>query len=775
MIWTAQIALAGGILATGPIIIHLLFRRRHRILHFAAMRFLFDALRRIKQRLRIEEIIVIALRVLICALLGFMLANIRAEALVAGKPAPTAHVFVLDDSLSMGQQAGTSTLFEKAVSGVSKLIQDLPDGDMVAVISACQPQSGKPLGHLALVRELKRDRFPSRLTALRPTDLRAKLPQALTEARKLLSSQKDLLARFYLASDFRTQDFIKSEEAAELRKAFSAVAGVGAEVRLLDYGLKCRSNVTIERATVGRKLLVAGVPAQIQVAVRNNSPEVAADANVSVQVGPVKLPSQTLKAIGPGQVRKVSFDYVFSTAGSTGVKVSVTPDALAADNEAYLAVHVRRAMRVLIVDGSDDPSSFDSASFCLSQAIDPSGRGEFSQKADVVRPEALPAESLDQYDVVFLTNVGRFQTLRDAKGKQTCPSLEALRRYVREGGGLIVFLGDKVSPEFYNGPFHEGGRGLSPLALPAGAPPKPDRSKYVRLRPDSISPKAEPILKIFSRDGGKVTRLVRFYVHVPVQESAEAEAGEGIGKPEVLARFDDAARSPALVHRSYGKGTVIMWYTAADTRWSDWPKSLSFLPVMNDMAWHTARAGRGQFHGQVGQKIRYPVPPGLADATAITLKTPAYPAEDLQMLQLRGEEGRKVASYRAAPPPGPGTVHAGLYEMEFIMPDRSRQKVLFSRQIDTGECDLGKANEPQIAMAVGCPHKYRGGLAKGLAAIEEEPPRMAYWWLFMAAILALLPLELYLARRFGHYATGSEGARRGEIARGGPREPAWSG
>src|SRR5689334_12067081 len=116
MTWIPALAAGGAVLALGPIIIHILFRRRYRVVDFAAMRFLLDSLKRNRQKLRLEELLIIALRVLACLLIGLMLADIRAAGVLPGGRAPAAHVFVLDDSLSMGQRAGGAALFQKAVT-----------------------------------------------------------------------------------------------------------------------------------------------------------------------------------------------------------------------------------------------------------------------------------------------------------------------------------------------------------------------------------------------------------------------------------------------------------------------------------------------------------------------------------------------------------------------------------------------------------------------------------------------------------------------------------
>src|SRR5947199_7684758 len=66
--WETTLAVAAGA-ASIPIIIHLLNRRRFRIVTWAAMRFLLAAQKQNSRRLRIEQLILLLTRILIVLLL----------------------------------------------------------------------------------------------------------------------------------------------------------------------------------------------------------------------------------------------------------------------------------------------------------------------------------------------------------------------------------------------------------------------------------------------------------------------------------------------------------------------------------------------------------------------------------------------------------------------------------------------------------------------------------------------------------------------------------
>src|SRR5947209_7022903 len=92
---------AGALLVSAPIIIHLINRIRFRRVRWAAMEFLLKSQKKQQRKLLIEQLILLALRCLLVALAGLLLARFVGRSL-AGAEAGTRHVIVLDDTPSMG-------------------------------------------------------------------------------------------------------------------------------------------------------------------------------------------------------------------------------------------------------------------------------------------------------------------------------------------------------------------------------------------------------------------------------------------------------------------------------------------------------------------------------------------------------------------------------------------------------------------------------------------------------------------------------------------------
>src|SRR5258706_3236477 len=99
-----------GALALGaiPIIIHLIRRRKIRIVPWAAWEFLLQAKRRNRRRLRIEQLLLLLLRILIVCLAVLALARPLLRALAVPGVAADARVhaiIILDNSFSMAHLA----------------------------------------------------------------------------------------------------------------------------------------------------------------------------------------------------------------------------------------------------------------------------------------------------------------------------------------------------------------------------------------------------------------------------------------------------------------------------------------------------------------------------------------------------------------------------------------------------------------------------------------------------------------------------------------------
>src|SRR6185436_2092724 len=117
-----------------PIIIHLLNRRRVERVVWAAMRFLKASIEQNQRRIQIEDLILLALRCLLLAVLALALARpaIQRGATILGTSRSTA-VLLIDNSYSMDMSDGTETRFDKARRAAEHALSSLGIGSAAAI------------------------------------------------------------------------------------------------------------------------------------------------------------------------------------------------------------------------------------------------------------------------------------------------------------------------------------------------------------------------------------------------------------------------------------------------------------------------------------------------------------------------------------------------------------------------------------------------------------------------------------------------------------------
>jgi hypothetical protein len=761
---------AGAVSA--PIIIHLLNRRRFRIREWAAMRFLLDSLRQNRRRLKIEELILLALRCLVVFLLALVAARLTGcqafEALPLGGAESETAVFVLDDSYSMGQRAGAAELFSTAAADIAvqlaEQLRRLPRSGQFAVIRTSDPTLGRGLAKLTPLTDVRG--VAKHLAAGRLADSRADLAGALKAAKILLRGVKGT-KRLFILSDYRRADLVPADRAEELRKAFAELEAEKVMIVAADYGLPPRSNLTIQQidlaeSEAGRTgLVLAGVPFRVRVTVRNNSP--AAASRVEVQLSgkfradkaglfePVASPV-VIPSLAPGQSLPCEFKVVCPQAGPAVLRAELPSDELPGDNAAHLALEVRGALDVLLVDDRKDAAApEDSESFFLRGALQPGGTG-YVCRTHVIAGKDLAGERLEEYDVVGLLNVAEFDVRPAAdalSGQSVCPQVEALERYVSAGGGLAIFTGDRTDTAFYGRYLYAGGTGLCPYPLGPRRGDPGQRSEFFRMKvvEDAAARNVRGHLMRFARIGEvDIASLIRFYAFTPARAPEALPPAAAGGKPAegpvVLARFNDPAASPAIVFKPFGRGRVLLYATTANRRWTDWQAygtDWFFVTAMNDMVRFLARGQWPGLNGPVGKPLAYDVPPKLrgTDATLARVEPHAPPVGQWQRVgaQVRHDDMARAAAYSLA----------------FRRVGALEREVLFARNADASEGELSLGGEEALEGLIGGSYVYVRRQVDGRPRALWTKPVREYWTWALFAAIALLALETFLAQRFGHY------------------------
>ena len=124
--------LLGGLAIASPILIHLLNKRRFKIVEWAAMDFLFEADKKNRRRVQVENFILLFLRCLAMLLIAFMLARPFLPSSVTGalqQAQKLERVILIDDSLSQRVLNNSVPAFSVAKGSVKELVQRFAESD----------------------------------------------------------------------------------------------------------------------------------------------------------------------------------------------------------------------------------------------------------------------------------------------------------------------------------------------------------------------------------------------------------------------------------------------------------------------------------------------------------------------------------------------------------------------------------------------------------------------------------------------------------------------
>ena len=724
-----------------PVIIHLFSRRRYRHVRWGAMRFLLEADKKNRRRVRFEQLLLLLLRCLAMALLALMVVRpfVR-PGLVAsmlGARGQVHRVIVIDDSASLGHGIGADAEFYQLREAVDRLLswlaQEAP-GDPVSIFLTSRPD--EPAAASARLSSEDLDSLRDRVAKLEPTAFRARPRQAMAALAGVLAADGgQMQADVYVFSDFQRSDWIASDEQSASASVFEPLREMqDAEVRviLVGGGADQRDNIGIVGIELERPQTVAGIPVVVRIAVANFSPRTLHDVQLRLEVDGGPLPIEPVESIGPGAVKTISTEVVFTDDGFRELSVAIDAlDHFSADDVRRAAVRVSDTLRALIVNGQPALDPYQDEVYLLRNALAPQGRVWSGIRTQVIDPSEIETTDLNAFDCVFLCN-------------SPAPSeaaTEVLQRYVAAGGGLVIFLGEEAADlESYNQRLFKDGNGLLPLAM-------------VQITTPLGSPEGVGLLRdsdhlITSAFGGEaISEYVHFRKYVQCDETRAADDAEtGRSGAVVLARYADANETPAIIEKRFGRGRVVLFTSTCDLDWNDWARSVdgSYVVAMQETMQAAARRNRHPSEFTAGGDLAVEVLPDLYELNA-DFKSPKFPDEPA--VSVAADESA-AAPGKSVVLTGPRATLLGTYRAELARRSGQVETRLLCVNLDPKESNLAVATEAEIdAMMTGIPYEYVA-LSDGFLD-DSQQARHELWASLLIMLVLLLMIEQGLAWWFG--------------------------
>ena len=705
-------ALLGGMaLGAIPIVIHLINRQRARLRRFAAIEFLLLSDKRLARRLKLKQLLVLALRVALLVAFAFALAKPYVEP--DGRAAPDASdpggvALILDDSLSMqASDEDGRTLFDKAVAQAREIVSSGGSRTSFALIAA-----GAPARLVSKGLVYDKDALARALDRLSPAPRAGDMAGALREAGRVLSECSEPLRKIVILGDqaahawngvtpswsFVPASMVNFVDVREGRPVPN-LAVVGVSVTPSEGPSGPTLEVRVDVLNAG----IEGREAQVEVELGD---KVVADR---VQVPPGERAAVTFKLRAPPDV--------------SGGTARLAPDALPADDTWAFTVAQSQAVNVLVVNGAPRAVPWQDELYFLRAALRARQDGEVALNPVFVTSAELEPAKIRAVDVVVLANVGAL----------TAEQQLALRNFVEAGGGLFITAGDAfdlAANAAYGDLLPYPLRDLKTVAR-AGDP-----AAALSALSIATADFDHPVVEVF--DGVDDASLFKAHVYAYVLLDTAERAGS-----RVLMSYTGGI--PALVEGTLGRGRVMMLTTSLDLDWADLALRSSFLPLVQRVCQHLGRSldrpgGPGHL---VGEGLRVALPEGSGP------------------LVLLRPDGAEVAVEETADDTAAGAVFVEAPELvghyALMRAGDPRRAVRFAVNADRRESDLAPAAD-EVTRAIVAELTRDNGVLPDAAAdaaeeqVSAEPAgdeggRTLLWPYILAGLFLLFGAEAALVAR----------------------------
>jgi hypothetical protein len=580
--------LAGGAaLAALPVILHLFMKQTPKRIVFPALQLIRERQKRSQKKLKVKNWLLLLARMALVALMALALARPRlfSQTSLGDEEVPTAIALVFDTSLSMGyKEKPDKSLLDEAKERALEILKKTPDTSQIFIVDSAEP--GVPMARSpALAR--KQIEGLALHAANRP--LNAAVGQAYAAVVDCDRPRHEV----YVLTDLARSAWNPAATVEGLDLLTKVKDKAGVVTYLLQLTPKEVHDVAVVEAKPSVTIATQGETVEIRAKLRSQGPASKRVAELvldGIRRGeqPVELPAN-----GEAEVKFTTPKLDPAVTLHQGyVRVSGAPDPLEFDDRRYFTFKVQPALKVVIVADLAIDAEF------VRDALDPDpdtlppGTPRPFHVESVRTPvfAARGPELLKDCAAVWLLDVTQLDP--DAWSR--------LSAYVRDGGGLVVGLGNRCLPDHYSSPTVAQ---LLP-ATPSKKASPPAEFSFGRINDATHT--------LFSRFPKELDQVL---AQVPVSKYWTVTPNQGA---HTLLTFRDNA--PALLERTIRgprTGHVLLWTTPlarrtdrrVETAWNDFPQVWGFYYLMTQTVPYLAGTSSEQLIYEAGQDVLLPIDP----------------------------------------------------------------------------------------------------------------------------------------------------------------------
>jgi hypothetical protein len=715
--------LAGGAaLAALPVILHLFMKQQPKRVVFPALQLIRERQKRSRKKLKVKNWLLLLARMAILALMALALArpSVFSKGKVSRGDVPTALALVFDTSLSMGYKEHDKSRLDEAKEWAYDTLKKTPETSQVFVVDSSQAGLPQPLSPASARKQIESLTLHA---TYRP------LNAAVGQAYSAVVESDRRRHEVYVLTDLARSAWKPDAAVEGLDKLKKVKDGVSTYVvRLAPKEVR---DIAVTEAEPSASVAAQGDAIEVRAKLRSLGAAVTPVAEFLLDGVPKDKKPVAVPAGGEVEVKFTTPKLDPKVPLHQGeVRFSGAIDSLTFDDKRFFTFKVEPARKVLVIADQMGEAANDAEFVADALDPDPASLPPGTPRTCQVRRvrardlTASDRESFKDYTCVFVNNVAE---LKDEDWGR-------LSAYVREGGGLTLGLGDRSTPENYNGP-------NAAQVVPGKLERKSNPDKPTTF--GKINDFTHPLFTRFARD------IETDLSQVPVRRYWHVAPSEG---SRVLLSFADG--SPALLERTLKgekTGRVLLWTTPlsrrpnpeSDAAWNEFPMAWSFLAALVETVPYMA--------GASGERLNYTAGENVILAVDPTRRFKNY--------LVRHQEG-KNAERLAAPVTNDSLViedpqPPGQWRVTATGPNNEREELGFSVNPPLGESEFVPLEKGDLDRLFG---KDGYVFADDTAALEKQVSIIRHGqelfpWI-MALILVIVTLENLLANKF-HRETGA--------------------
>jgi hypothetical protein len=546
MLFLNPLLLWGLLAAAVPIAIHLLNRRRHKTIQWAAMQFLLKATRESRGKKKLRHILILTCRALAVAALAFAAARPIVSGLIGwGGGSIDTIVLLLDRSASMEAKPGDGLDPRRqiVIEKVRDAMKSLGAARLVLIDSA----SGQP-------QEIPSPDILADLSSTAATDTAADFPTLLSRAAEFLADSGDR-SEIWLASDLQSSNWRPDDERWAAARASLAELPQKPAIRVLSLTGSTAPNTALRllgsRRSGDEMLLDLEILRAADSRGTTTLP-LTTNLNGARTSETLTLPGQSLRF-----QKRISLP-AGSAAGSGWL--SIPADGNPRDNAAFFAYGPARPIKSIIVAPAGEAADY------LALAAAPPGFGNQS------------VQRVDPADAATI-NTGDIATILWAAPLPTGPVYELVNRFLTSGGQVIFFPSGISSEDTF-------------LDLKWSPPAEAPAGKFFILKDWNHSD--GPL-----RDGIDGTPI-------PAERLKAIRRQVPLGDATALARWEDG--EPVIARRIVDHGTAWFVGSLPDYTWSNLGDADVLLPAVQRILAAGADRFDASYLTTVGTDVAQPLP-----------------------------------------------------------------------------------------------------------------------------------------------------------------------